>query len=106
MSKMSKAFCPEKNRDLNPVLDWAENIIFKNLQEMKIERPYKFGGDVVYVSYKDLEDDFISGKLHPMDLKKGVAQVLIKLLEPARKHFERPKIKKMKEELEEMKITR
>ena len=45
---------------------------------------------------------FAKGNLHPMDLKNGVAEYLIKLLEPARKHFNTPRVKKMKEELDSM----
>ena len=35
-----------------------------------------------------------------MDLKNAVSDALIELLEPARKHFEKPKMKKMLQELE------
>ncbi len=41
-----------------------------------------------------------------MDLKNALAIRLIKLLEPARKHFEKPKVSKMLEELEELIITK
>ncbi len=105
--KLNDAFCPEKNADFNPVLDWARHIIFREENsKLEIERQKKFGGDVTYPSYKELESDFVSGKLHPLDLKKGLAGALINMLKPARKHFNKPKIKKMKEELETLKITR
>lgn len=105
--KINKAFCPEKNLDFNPVLDWAKNLIFKEEKsKLKVERPRKFGGEVTYVKYEDLERDFSSGELHPLDLKKGLAEKLIEMLRPARQHFKKSKIAKMKEELEELKITR
>ncbi len=105
--KIKNAFCPEKEIEFNPVLDWAKNLIFAiNKNKLIINRPEKFGGKKIYSSYQDLEKDFASGNLHPMDLKNGVAESLIKLLEPARKHFEQPKIKKMKEEMEKLLVTR
>jgi tyrosyl-tRNA synthetase len=51
-------------------------------------------------SYSSLEKDFAEKKLHPMDLKNAVTESLIELLKPAREHFEKPKLKKMLEELE------
>jgi len=38
-----------------------------------IKREKKFGGDVSYENYEDLEKDFISKKIHPLDLKNAVA---------------------------------
>ena len=37
-------------------------------------------GDVVYKTYADIEKDFVEKKLHPMDLKKAVADEIISLL--------------------------
>lgn len=105
--KLNKAFCPEKEVEFNPVLDWAKHLVFRNEKnKLKIERPEKFGGSLEYSRYTDLEEDFVKGKLHPMDLKSAVANALINILEPARKHFEQPKIKKMKEEMEKLIVTR
>ena len=105
--KLRKAFCPEKNTEFNPVLNWAEKLVFsRDKQVLEIERPAKYGGNINYTSFADLQKDFAEGKLHPMDLKTGVAVKLIELLEPVRKHFEKPKIKQMKEELEKASITR
>ncbi len=105
--KLNKAFCPENEVEFNSVLDWAKYLIFRNEKDkLKIERPSKFGGKVIYNSYRDLEKDFLEGKLHPMDLKNAVANELIDVLEPARKYFESPKIKKMKEEMEKLLVTR
>jgi len=51
---------------------------------MKIERPEKFGGNVSYYNYSDLESDFAQKKLHPSDLKQSVADYLIKIISPVR----------------------
>lgn len=105
--KIKNAFCLEGDTEFNPILDWTRYLIFHdNNARLEIERPEKFGGKITYSCYADLEKDFKEKKLHPMDLKNAVAESLIKLLEPARKHFEQPKIKAMLEELEKMMITR
>ncbi|MCD6478483.1 MAG: tyrosine--tRNA ligase [Candidatus Diapherotrites archaeon] len=105
--KLNNAFCPAGVVEFNPVLDWTKYLIFRDEKsELYIERPEKFGGDITYYSYSELEKDFAEKKLHPLDLKKAVAEELIKLLEPARKHFEKPKNKAMLEELENLNITR
>ncbi len=105
--KLQNAFCPEKETDFNPVLDWCKHLLFsREKYSLRVERPPKFGGDITFWSFSDLEKSFREGKLHPLDLKKAAAESIIKLLEPARKHFEKPRIKKMKEEIERLKITR
>lgn len=105
--KMNKAFCPEKEIEFNPVLDWAKYLIFREKKSnLKINRDKKFGGNKRYNSYSELEKDFTEGNLHPMDLKQAVGDSIISLLEPARKHFEQPKNKKMKEEMDKLLITR
>ncbi len=105
--KIKQAFCLEGEIEFNPILDWAKFLIFRNdKSKLEVKRDKKFGGDITYNSYENLEKDFKDQKLHPMDLKNAVAEELIKLLEPARKHFEQPKVKKMLEELESLIITR
>jgi tyrosyl-tRNA synthetase len=106
--KIKGAFCPEKNIDYNPLLDWAKYIVFaigKN-PKLEVKRPEKFGGDITFNSYEELESTFEKGDLHPMDLKTSMSEALIKILEPARKHLSNPKIKKMKEEMDKLIITR
>ena len=105
--KINQAFCLEGETEFNPILDWVKYLIFRDADsKLEIKRPEKFGGDVTYTSYKELEKDFAEKKLHPMDLKNSVSEKLIQILEPVRKHFEQPKVKKMLEELEQLIITR
>jgi tyrosyl-tRNA synthetase len=106
--KVNKAFCPEKNIDYNPLLDWTKYIIFAigDNPVLEIKRPDKFGGNVSYDSYEKLEMDFEDGKLHPVDFKNALAEKLIEILEPARKHLSDPKIQKMKKEMDKLIITR
>ena len=105
--KIKQAFCLEGETEFNPILDWTKYLIFRDADsKLEIKRSEKFGGDITYTSYKELEKDFAEKKLHPMDLKNSVSEKLIQILEPARKHFEQPKVKKMLEELEKLIITR
>ncbi|MHC1604397.1 MAG: tyrosine--tRNA ligase [Candidatus Methanofastidiosia archaeon] len=104
--KLNRAFCPAKNIDFNPVLDWAQNIIFREKNELLIKRSSKFGGDVTFNDYPSLENAFEKGNLHPLDLKNAVAEKLIEILKPARDHFEKPRFSKMLDELKNVSITR
>ena len=55
-------------------------------EKLTISRPEKFGGNITYSSYADLEKDFIDKKLHPLDVKNALTQELNTLLAPIRKH--------------------
>lgn len=104
--KVNNAFCPEGEIKFNPVLDWLRYLLFRDGRfKLDVKRPEKFGGDRVYPSFAEVERDYLEKKLHPMDLKKAVGLAIIKLLEPARKHFEIPRFKKMKEEMDNLLIT-
>ncbi|MFA5142434.1 MAG: tyrosine--tRNA ligase [Candidatus Woesearchaeota archaeon] len=89
--KIRKAYCPEKVIVENPVLEYCKFIVFESAKSLKIERPAKFGGDVEFNSYIDLEKSFAAGDVHPVDLKNTVAVELNKLLKPVRDHFEKNK---------------
>jgi tyrosyl-tRNA synthetase len=85
--KINKAFCPEKEVQGNPVLETVRIIVFRKKDEFKVERPEKFGGDVVYSSYSELTNAFSRGELHPADLKSATARELTEILEPSREYF-------------------
>ncbi len=91
--KYSKSFCPEKKVDDNPVLFFAKTVIFPYLERInspfEVKRPEKFGGDVSFGSYMDLENAYESGALHPADLKKSIGDYLVTILDPVRKRFEK-----------------
>ena len=82
--KINKAWCDEGVIENNPILAIAETIIFSKFNEMNIERPDKFGGNVSYSNYKDLKNDFEKGKIHPGDLKQTVGNYLVKIISPIR----------------------
>ncbi|MDD4251392.1 MAG: tyrosine--tRNA ligase [Candidatus ainarchaeum sp.] len=105
--KISKAFCPEKIVEENPILEYNKYIIFEKFDKIKIERPTKFGGDKEYNNYLELEKDFVSGQLHPMDLKQATTRYINELLEPTRIHFEKnQKAKDLLEQVKSFTITR
>ncbi len=98
--KIKKAFCPEGEVDFNPVLDWAQNLIFAlGRAPLKIERKEEHGGNVEFETYDALKDFFAEKKLHPMDLKAAVAQSIADLLQPVREHFSQEEPKKYLETL-------
>jgi len=104
--KINKAYCPEKQVEENPVLEYCKYIVFEKAKKMKIERPSKFGGDKEYKSFSELETDFGSGKLHPADLKPATASEVNNLLNPVRKHFSKGKAKALLEQVKELQVTR
>ncbi|MDD2823280.1 MAG: tyrosine--tRNA ligase [Candidatus Daviesbacteria bacterium] len=102
-AKINKAFAPEGETENNPILNWTKHLIFYYPDsKLEIKRDEKFGGNVTYNSYEDLEKDYQDKKLHPMDLKNAVAEWLIKTMEPVRTFFEDPKRKASLEEIESL----
>ncbi len=83
-TKIKKAWCEESNIQNNPLLEIARSIIFHEFNEMKVERSEKFGGNVVFSEYSQLESDFSEKKLHPTDLKQTVGEYLVKIISPIR----------------------
>ncbi len=83
-TKIKKAWCEEGNVENNPLLEIVNHVIFHEFDEIKMERPEKFGGNVIYSTYSELESDFAQKKLHPSDLKQSVANYLIKIIAPIR----------------------
>src|SRR3989339_17204 len=70
--KINKAYCLEGDIKENPVLEYCKYIIFESLDRLglkalTIERPEKFGGNVILNSFQDLEIKFVNKEIHPMD---------------------------------------
>jgi tyrosyl-tRNA synthetase len=87
--KLRKAWCPERQIDMNPVLEIVKYVIFHENKSFEIERPEKFGGNESFENYEDMEAVYAKGKIHPQDLKENVSREITKILEPIRKHFEK-----------------
>ena len=88
--KIKKAYCPEKQIEENPVLEMCKYVIFPELkgEAFLIERPEKFGGNLKFVTYEELEKAFVDD-LHPLDLKNGTANYINKILAPIHEYFEK-----------------
>ena len=84
---MTRAFCPERTIAFNPVIDICKHIVFREKSVFIIERPAKFGGTIEFHNFHELETAYAEGKLHPQDLKNGVAEELAEILEPVRRYF-------------------
>ncbi len=105
--KISKAYCPEKKVEENPIMEYCRYIVFEKFDALEIKRPEKFGGDLNIESYKELEKLYGEGKIHPMDLKSAAAGKINELLEPVRQHFSsNTKAKKLLEQVKSFQVTR
>ncbi len=83
-TKIKKAWCEESNIQNNPLLEISKHVIFHEFSEISVERPEKFGGNITFSDYSQLESDFAAKKLHPTDLKQTVANYLVKIVSPIR----------------------
>jgi tyrosyl-tRNA synthetase len=81
--KLRSAFCPEKTVEGNPIIQIYRNVIF-NFYNNGIQ----IGERGEYHTYRDLERDFVEGKIHPSDLKESLSLTLAKILEPSKRYFE------------------
>ena len=79
-SKIKRAWCEEGRAEANPLLEVCRQILFRS-GPMRIERPDRFGGDVEFGSYEELEAAFAARRLHPSDLKGAVAGALVPVVE-------------------------
>ncbi len=105
--KFKKAYCPEKQEEDNPILEYAKYIVFEKYDKITLERDEKFGGNLKINSYGELRDLFVKGDIHPMDLKNAIAKYINELLEPVRKHFEKnKKAKELYSIVKNFKVTR
>uniref|UniRef100_A0A671M6A2 Tyrosine--tRNA ligase n=3 Tax=Sinocyclocheilus anshuiensis TaxID=1608454 RepID=A0A671M6A2_9TELE len=93
--KLKKAFCEPGNVENNGVMSFVKHVLFPLHSEFIIKRDPKWGGDKVYTDYEEVERDFAAEQIHPGDLKASVELALNKLLDPIRKKFEMPALKKL-----------
>lgn len=86
--KIKKAYCKGGDKD-NAIMMILKLIIFPRINEFVVKRSEKFGGDISFNNYNDLEKEFINKNIHPEDLKNSVSEYLIEILEPIRKVFKK-----------------
>lgn len=85
-TKLNKAYCPQGQVEDNGVLEYVRFLVFPVLEErgepFTVERPEKYGGNLTYESYDELEADFVSEDLHPQDLKNAAAAYIAEIVAP------------------------
>ncbi|MEF8819084.1 MAG: tyrosine--tRNA ligase [Haloferacaceae archaeon] len=94
--KVEAAFCPptrspepdgEGRERENPVLQLFEYHVFPRFEEVVVERPDQYGGDLTYGDYGSLAADLESGELHPADAKGALAAYVDRLVAPGRERL-------------------
>jgi tyrosyl-tRNA synthetase len=97
--KLNDAECTAGDAN-NGILPFIKYVIMTikqdNKQNFVVKRDKKFGGDVSYKKYEEVEKDFIAKKLHPMDLKIAVAEEIYNILKEIQK--ERKVLEKLSKE--------
>lgn len=92
-SKVTEAFCPptadpdpdeEGNDRENPVLQLFRYHVFPRFEEVRVERPEKYGGNVSFTACSSFESAVESGELHPADAKSTLVEYLDRLIAPGR----------------------
>ncbi|TDG48057.1 hypothetical protein AWZ03_005474 [Drosophila navojoa] len=96
--KLKKAFCEPGNIADNGLLSFVKHVLFSLFKEgegFEINRAADNGGDITFYQYPELEQYYADNKLHPGDLKASVEKYINRLLDPIRKTFEEPELKKL-----------
>lgn len=85
--KISRAYCPPNIVDNNPVLEYFHYIVFERFSSVTVKREARYGGDVTYQNYAQMETDFKNGKLFPLDVKNNLITYINQLLQQSRDYF-------------------
>jgi len=90
-AKIDDAYCPMGETEDNGVLEYVEYLLFPILvdrdEPFVVERPEKYGGDLVYEDYPDVEADFVDEELHPADLKSAASRYISEVIAPVRERL-------------------
>lgn len=89
--KLKKAYCPQNIVQDNPVMEYCKYAIFPIAGKLTIKRAANYGGTIEFFDYAELSQAYLDGRVHPLDLKKAVADGMNELLEPFRLHFSKGK---------------
>jgi tyrosyl-tRNA synthetase len=87
--KLRKAYCPPEIVEENPVIEYYRLIAFPTNETVTLDRDQKYGGDLEFSTYKELEESYKTGKIHPQDLKANMARILAEILTGVREYFDK-----------------
>lgn len=91
----------------NPIIEYIKYIVLPWFHTLTILRSDSTGGNVTYTDMPTLEADFLSGALHPGDLKPAVTKALNLILQPVRDHFEKnAEAKELLKKVRSYKVTK
>jgi len=89
--KVRSAYCREGEIAGNAILAFLKYVIMvlkkDKREKLIVRRDKRFGGDLEFSNYEDVEKLFINKELHPLDLKNAVAFEINCLLKPIRKNI-------------------
>ena len=102
--KMRSAYCPPREIRDNPVLDIVRLVLLPQMNRFGVERPSKYGGNMMFEKYEDVEKAYSRGELHPQDLKSSVTKSLSDRLEGVRQEIK--KDPELLRRIKAMEITR
>uniref|UniRef100_A0ACD5X9Y8 Uncharacterized protein n=1 Tax=Avena sativa TaxID=4498 RepID=A0ACD5X9Y8_AVESA len=85
--KIKQAFCPPNIVEGNPCLEYIKYIVFPWFERFEVVRKGKNGGNKTFLSMDELTADYVSGALHPADVKPALAKAINVILKPVRDHF-------------------
>jgi len=88
VQKLRKAYCPEGVVEGNPIMEICKYLLFSSRDTLCIARSAKYGGDLLFNNYIQLEEAFVNRQVHPLDLKNATAACLNDILQPVRDYFE------------------
>ena len=87
--KIKKAYCVAGEVEGNGILAFLKHVVMviksDNEETFIVPRDTKYGGNLTFHTYPEVEEAFMKERLHPMDLKHALALEINSLLEPIRK---------------------
>ena len=105
--KIKKAFCPPGIIQGNPCTQYVQMLVFPVYNKFEIIRSEKNGGNVLFQTTEAFNEAYLSGAIHPGDLKASLAAVINQMIEPVRKHFrEDPFASQLLAEIRSYKVTK
>ncbi len=107
--KVRRAYCPPNDIIVNPIFSMLENVVYPYITRMNMSFKIvnlKTGRESEYFSLDEVEKDYLSGEIHPLDLKNAVSEYIWMMVKPVSEYLREGAGRKYMEELSELGITR